>query len=56
MIDGCGEFFKKYCALVFNENYQEAQWNYMRYFSSIVSDEIESITNPLGLQWWDDID
>lgn len=53
---GCGEFFKEYCELVFNENYQEAQWNYTTYFSSIVSDEIETITNPLGLQWWDDID
>ncbi len=56
IIDGCGEFFKENCELVFNENYQEAQWNYTTYFSSIVSDEIETITNPLGLQWWDDID
>lgn len=56
ILNGCGEFFKEYCELVFKENYQEAQWNYTRYFTSIVKDEIETITNPLGLQWWDDID
>lgn len=56
LIEGCGEFFKEYCALIFNENYQEAQWNYTMYFTSIVNDEVENITNPLGLQWWDDLD
>lgn len=56
IIDGCGEFFKEYCELVFNENYQDAQWNYTFYFTSIVRDEVETITNPLGLQWWDDLD
>ena len=50
IIDGCIEFFKEYCSLVFNENYQEAQWNYTTYFTSIVRDEIENIINPLGLQ------
>ena len=56
IISGCGEFFKEYCELIFNENYQEAQWNYNTFFTSIVRDEIENITNPLGLQWWDDMD
>lgn len=56
IIEGCGEFFKEYCSLVFKEDYQEAQWNYDLFFTSMVDDEIEGITNPLGLQWWDDID
>ena len=56
IINGCGEFFKEYCELVFNENYKEGQWNYADYFTRIVNDEIENITNPLGLQWWDDCD
>lgn len=56
IICGCGEFFKEYCGLVFNEDYQEAQWNYDKYFMSILEDEKENIINPLGLQWWDDID
>ena len=56
LIEGCSEFFKEYCSLIFNENYDEAQWNYHYFFYNIVRDEIESTVNPLGLEWWDDLD
>lgn len=56
LIDGCSEFFKEYCALIFNEDYSQAQWNYHYYFYNIVRDEIECLVNPLGLEWWDDLD
>lgn len=49
LMNGCTEFFKEYCQLVFEENYAEAQWNYGQYFLSQVSDTIESFVNPLGL-------
>lgn len=53
---GCIQFFKEYCELVFNEDYDQAQWNYNQYFLDIVNEKIEEIDNPLGLEWWDDID
>ena len=56
LLKGCIEFFKEYCELIFNENYEEAQWNYGAYFHKIVRDYIEDIDNPMGLSWWDDID
>ena len=56
IIAGCKEFFKEYCELVFNENYNEAQWNYCEYFIHRMNDEIEMYDNPLGLQWWDELD
>lgn len=56
LIDGCSLFFKEYCKLIFDEDYDEAQWNYEFYFERKVRDSIEDITNPSGLQWWDDID
>ena len=49
LMNGCTEFFKEYCQLVFEENYAEAQWNYGQYFLSQVSDTIEGFVNPLGL-------
>lgn len=52
LLDGCIEFFKEYCAVVYNENYNEAQWNYDNYFESLVQDEIDSITDPLGLKYY----
>ena len=52
MLDGCDNFFKEYCELVFEENYTEAQWNYGRFFLNIVKEEIENITNPLGIPWY----
>lgn len=63
ILNGCIEFFKEYCELIFGEKYEEAQWNYSQYFISTMEaeqrekdDEWESLNNPLGLQWWDDID
>ncbi len=49
LMEGCSSFFKEYCELVFNENYEEAQWNYGKYFISIVYDEIEIYDNPMGI-------
>lgn len=56
ILEGIQEFFKNYCKLVFNEDFDEAQWNYNAYFETDVKNEIECFTNPLGLQWWDEID
>ena len=49
LIDGVSAFFKEYCELVFYEKFAEAQWNYSKYFMSIVREEIDLIENPLGL-------
>lgn len=56
LLIGVEEFFKNYCKLVFDENYDEALWNYDNYFLSRVNNEIENIDNPLGLDMFDDID
>ena len=42
--------------LVFDENYEEAQWNYCKYFTIRMKDEIEMFDNPMGLDWWDYLD
>lgn len=52
LLNGVQKFFVEYCKLVFNEDYEEAQWNYSRYFLSQVYDEIEMLQNPLGLPDW----
>ncbi len=52
LLDGCDQFFKDYCELVFEEKYEEAQWNYGKYFLDIVDEEIENITNPLGIPFY----
>ena len=49
LMDGCISFFKEYCNLVFDEDYDEAQWNYGQYFLNIVNDTIDGFTNPLGI-------
>lgn len=49
LMDGCAEFFKEYCELVFGEKYDEAQWNYGAWFVDEVYDTIELIYNPLGI-------
>ena len=49
-------FFDEYCKLVFNEDTESANWNYDQYFLDRVNDEIESCTNPLGMDMFDDID
>ena len=56
LIDGCIEFFKEYCQLMFDESYDQSLWNYNKYFLDIVNDQIDLITNPMGLQWWDELD
>ena len=56
ILNGCIRFFKEYCELVFNEDYDQAQWNYNEYFLDTVKQTIKNITNPLGLDWWDEID
>lgn len=57
MINGLYNFFEEYCGLVYNgENYEESQWNYEEYFEYIVKDKIDDISNPLGLDMFDDID
>ena len=52
LLTGVKEFFIEYCNLAFGENYESAQWNYNDWFLEKVNDEIESITNPLGLPPW----
>lgn len=52
LLSGCKAFFMEYCELVYNENYDEAQWNYARYFINMVEEQIELLTNPLGLPWY----
>ena len=49
LIYGVSAFFKEYCELVFHEKFAEAQWNYSKYFMSIVKKEIASIENPLDI-------
>ena len=56
LINGCKEFFKEYCNLVFSEDYNESQWNYDKYFTNQVYDEIDLNTNPLGLSIFDELD
>lgn len=52
LLDGVITFFIEYCKVVFNEDYEEAQWNYDDFFLSQVKSEIEMLQNPLGLPWW----
>lgn len=49
LLNGCGEFFKEYCLCVYNENFDEAQWNYDDYFTQPVNDEIQMLRDPFGL-------
>ncbi len=56
LLEGCAEFFKEYCECVYKENYNEAQWNYVKYFLVPVYDEIEAMVNPLGLTVFDEMD
>ena len=52
LLEGCSYFFKEYCKLVFDEDYEEAQWNYGKFFYNQVREEIELITNPSGLPFY----
>lgn len=50
--NGCAQFFKEFCKTVWDEDEDEAQWNYNDFFEHIVDEQIETITNPLGLPPW----
>lgn len=52
LLDGLKVFFANYCKLVLGENREIAQWDYDDWFLEKVNDEIETITNPLGLPKW----
>lgn len=52
LINGCDSFFKEYCYLVFDEDFEEAQWNYGKYFLNIAAEARENILNPMGFSWY----
>lgn len=56
LLNGVRKFFIEWCKLNCNEDYSEAQWNYDKYFIKLVDDVIEGFRNPLGLEWWDELD
>ena len=45
ILEGCGEFFKEYCACVYHEDFNEAQWNYDDYFIQPMLDYYDEIEN-----------
>ena len=56
LLNGIEKFFDAYCKLVFDEDVDSADWNYDGYFLSSVNSKIEPITNPLGLDVFDELD
>lgn len=52
LLNGCGEFFKEYCSSVYNESFDEAQWNYDDYFMEPVDDAIQLLRDPFGLRYY----
>ena len=52
LLDGCAEFFKEYCKCVYHEDYEQAQWNYERYFYDIAYAERENMEDPMGLRYY----
>lgn len=52
LLDGCSSFFKEYCKLVFDEDYDEAQWNNGDFFYEHVRDFINMYINPLNLPYY----
>ena len=51
-LDNLHVFFDEVCEKGFNENIEDAKWDYDDYFINQVDIEIEGITNPLGLSKW----
>ncbi len=49
-------FFIDYCKKVFSEDLSITYWNYEDYFLSQANAMIEDLTNPLGLDFFDDLD
>lgn len=52
LLDGCSSFFKEYCKLVFDEDYDEAQWNNGDFFYEHVRDFINMYINPMNLPYY----
>jgi hypothetical protein len=52
IFDGLKLFFKNYCALVYNEDAEIADWNSSEYFREHVRESMEESANPLGLPPW----
>lgn len=51
-LDNMHNFFDEVCIRGFGENPDDAEWDYDDYFMNQVDDEIECLTNPLGLPPW----
>ena len=51
-LDNMHNFFDEVCIRGFGENPDDAEWDYDDYFINQVDDEIECLTNPLGLPPW----
>ena len=51
-LDNMHNFFDEVCIRGFGENPDDAEWDYDDYFINQVDDEIECVTNPLGLPPW----
>ena len=48
-LDELPKFFDEVCQRGFSENPKDASWDYDDYFIQNAKDEIEAITNPLGI-------
>ena len=42
-------FYDSLCVVFFEENTDEAEWNYDDYFTKIINQTIQDQTNPLGI-------
>lgn len=49
-------FMSSLCKIIFNEDYENAIWNYDTYFLKKVKEEVDFIKDPLGSDMFDDID
>lgn len=51
-LDDLHLFFDELCKKAFDENADDAKWDYDDYFVQQAKDEIETIENPLGIPWF----
>ena len=51
-LDDLHLFFDELCKKAFDENADDAKWDYDDYFIQQAKDEIETIENPLGIPWF----
>lgn len=56
LLKGTEAFFIEWFELILDEKYANSLWDYEDWFSEFVDDEIENLTNPLGLTVFDEID